>query len=138
MSVTSALVATGAAAIGYWVIRSVLQPGIDLSEEGIIKAAPQKPGVRKMPAAGRANPLGKPVLPHAYGAAELRQGAYPWYVMLDVPSSAGRAEIQEALKRRITYARSVGDRGAPAELLRAAAAGIREPQRSKSMRPRAH
>ena len=133
MSVTSTLVATGAVAIGYWVIRSVLQPGIDLSEEGI-KAVTQKPGIRKAPAARGAKPLGKTALPHGYGAAELRQGAYPWYVMLDVPRSAGTVEIQEALKRRITQARSVGNREALAELAHAAAVGIREPRRSEPAR----
>lgn len=141
MSLTGTLIAMGAAALGYWVVRSVMEPG---EENGPEPAAPsvRKPIAFKTPT-GRTDPRNMPALrgtkskgtPSRTGSATAPRrdsGTYPWYVVLDVPSSAERSEIQEAFRRRLAKARADGDRNAMLQVLQAAAMVIRSPQRGRT------
>lgn len=149
MSTAGTLVMIGAAALGYWVVRSVMQDPEGNLSAGSTPREPQSP-TRRAPAPDprrtAANPRSATRPPAskapAANAARPRPRApdLAWYILLDVPSGADRLEIQEAVKRRISRARADGDSAAIAQILRAAAEGIRDPQRGERVvrvRPRA-
>jgi len=150
MSIAGTLITIAAAALGYWVVRSVMQEPEGNLSAGSAPPEPQ-PQARKAPAPDTqrrtaTNPRSatRPQAARAPSANATRPHPrapdLAWYIQLDCPSGADRREIQEAVKRRIARARIDGDSAAIARILRAAAAGIRDPQRGERVvrvRPRA-
>lgn len=118
------------AAVGYWIVTSVMGPGIDVSGE------PRRPEAGTPPAR---QPQARPA-PQVHGKSRLPQvsprktatpsmpakaSTFEWYIELDVPADASRREILEAAKRRLEVAEISGDTQAPARIARAAAAGMK-------------
>lgn|SRR5690606_12631225 len=149
MSFRDLLLGLGGAGVGWWIIRSVMEPGIDLLEEGrkalsrgtdgARPPARIPPGPRPGPGVTRVQPSSRktaatttrPGAAAAASAARAAKSARPhdvslhdWFLILDVPPSAGRREIQEAARLRLARARSAGDSAAAAQILRAAASGL--------------
>jgi hypothetical protein len=115
MAIADVIVIAGCVAAGYWVVRSVLEPGIDGLDE---RQRNPSPGNRRGPApAQREEP-------------PLRD----WYLVLDVSIDASPAEIRDAVKRRLAQAESAGDMDAVRRITRAAEQGLKE--RPKPGRPR--
>lgn len=142
------LVVLGTIAVGYWVIRSVLQPGVDLIDEGRKAAERLAEGVREAqrsvpgpgPRPGRQVIRGNTqdsrrsvaVRPGTRTVAPQREPSrHDWYFLLDVSPDAGKREIRDALKLRLARARAAGDTAAVKRLLEAAATGIRTPRRAE-------
>lgn len=117
MSIDAIILIAGCIAVGYWVVRSVLEPGIDGLDEGRQKPPP---GTRR----------GPPRAARAEGA--LRD----WYLVLDVSSEASPAEIREAVKRRRAQAESAGDVDAVRRIARAAEQGLKRRQPPPPARPK--
>jgi hypothetical protein len=116
MTITSILIIVGCVVAGYWIVSSVMGPGIDVGEEG--RKAEAKKGPR--PGSASAKPAtSRPALPAA-GHGPMRD----WYIVLDVSPDASRAEIQAALKRRLAQAESAGDMDGVARIARAAEVGL--------------
>jgi hypothetical protein len=116
MSITSILIIVGCVVAGYWIVSSVMGPGIDMGEEG--RKAETKKAPRPGPASARPT-ASRPALPTA-NQAPMRD----WYIVLDVSPDASRAEIQAALKRRLAQAESAGDIDGLARIARAAEVGL--------------
>ncbi len=140
------------AGIGYWILRSVMGPGIDVAEEAQkLKARRQAAQAQAPPrstggkSAGGKSAGGKsagvktslPVSPHK-GTSAMQDNTEPlaWYVVLDVPPDASRREIMEAVKRRLEVAQAWGDTHAPARIARAAANAMKLRLPSASTRGR--
>src|SRR5690606_33713977 len=124
--------------VGWWIIRSVMEPGIDLLEEGRkalsrgtdgarpppVRTPPgprPAPGIPRVPSAPRKAPATTARPGAGSIAARAAKSARPhdaslhdWFLILDVPRSAGRGEIQEAARLRLARARSAGDSAAAA------------------------
>jgi hypothetical protein len=95
------LIILGCLAAGYWLVSSIMGPGVDLTR-------PAKPTATRMPTAAE-----KPVA--QISAPDAVRRAHDWHLVLDIPSNANRREIEHAYKRRLAQAESSGD---PAEVER--------------------
>jgi hypothetical protein len=117
MSIIDILVILGCLAGGYWIVSSVMGPGVDITR----RDAPgdDAPG---MPAATPQPAVPKPV-----------QGQNPrradWHLLLDVPRSASRAEIDSAYRRQLEKALASGDAGQQQQLRLARAAALEQTRR---------
>jgi hypothetical protein len=109
MSIDAIILIGGCVAAGFWVVRSVLEPGIDGLGEGQKKPAP---GHRRDP---------KPALREESPLSH-------WYLVLDVSSDASPSEIRDAVKRRLAQAESAGDVDAVRRIARAAEQGLKQRQ----------
>lgn len=123
MSATDVLVILGCIALGYWVVRSVMSPGLELPEEAAPpEAAPPGSAPQRQP--GRP---GQPASASRRGRFTVSFRSTPppaWYLILDVQPDASAAEIGEAVKRRIAHAESAGDMAAITRILAAARQGL--------------
>jgi hypothetical protein len=115
MSASYVLIGLGLVAVGWWIVRSVMDPGIDPPEEGPRTSPPRKPQQR--PGQKRGAPVTRRPGPPVRDADALRA----WYLVLDVSPEASAAEIRAAVKRRLAQAEASGDRAAAATIARAAA-----------------
>jgi hypothetical protein len=106
MSIIDILVILGCLAGGYWIVSSVMGPGVDITR-------------RETP--GDAAP----------GSAS-RQA--DWHLLLDVPRSASRAEIDAAYKRQLEKALASGDTARQEQLRLAREAGLAGLSLPKSLR----
>jgi hypothetical protein len=90
------LIIVGCLAAGYWIVSSVMGPGKDIT-----RSKPNEP-------ARNANntPQSPPQLPKPAG--QNTTGA-DWHLVLDIPRSANRREIDAAYKRRLTQAEADAD-----------------------------
>jgi hypothetical protein len=99
MSLTDILIILGCLAGGYWIVSSVMGPGIDIT-----RRSPPPESTRDEPASatrppGRA-PLALPrVIPHAND----------WHIILDVSRTASRGDIEEAFRHQQKKAQASGD-----------------------------
>jgi hypothetical protein len=118
MSVSAVLIGVALVAVGWWIVRSVMAPGIDPPDEGPRIEPPRKP---QRPGQKRTAPMARPPGPAVRDADALRA----WYLVLDVSQQASRAEIQAAVKRRLAQAKASGDLAAMAGIARAAEQGLR-------------
>jgi hypothetical protein len=93
MSIIDILIVLGCLAGGYWIVSSVMGPGVDITRRG-------KPGDAEpaQPAADRQLPRSVPA-----------QRQADWHLLLDVPRSASRADIDAAYKRQMEKALASGD-----------------------------
>ena len=102
------LIILGCLAGGYWLVSSIMGPGIDLTHRG-------KPGEKPAPPA-----------PDPAADANVRAHAHDWHLILDVPANAGRREIDAAFKRRLAKAEASGDTFESIRIRRAHAAAMRQ------------
>jgi len=104
MSLADILIILGCLAGGYWIVSSVMGPGIDITR----RTPPPDAGHEAPPAAyPRApRPAGKKPI-------ALPRRAHPdihdWHVILDVPSSASRSDIETAFRHQQKKAQAAGD-----------------------------
>jgi hypothetical protein len=110
MSMGGIFIILGCVVAGYWIVSSIMGSGIDVVEEG-----------RKAEGQQRTTPAPDPV---ARLPARHEGPMRDWYIVLDVPADATRAEIQAAVKRRLAQAEAVGDKMAVARIQQAAEAGM--------------
>jgi hypothetical protein len=122
MSFTSILIILGCLVAGYWIVSSVMGPGVDVMDEG------RKAEERKGRPPGPAQPTGsspKDTGPRIHVPMPRDDGPMrDWHIVLDVAPDASRTEIQAAMKRRLAQAEASGDRMAVARIARAAEAGL--------------
>jgi len=117
MSIIDILVILGCLAGGYWIVSSVMGPGVDITRRDAPgDAAPDAP------AASRQLPRPKQ-----------EQGPNPrradWHLLLDVPRSASRAEIDAAYRRQLEKALASGDAGQQEQLRLARDAALEQTRR---------
>ena len=102
------LIILGCLAGGYWLVSSIMGPGIDVTRPG-------KPDEKSPPPAA-----------DSAADANVRAHAHDWHLILDVPANASRREIDAAFKRRLAKAESSGDSFESIRIRRAHAAAIRQ------------
>jgi len=112
MSIIDILVILGCLAGGYWIVSSVMGPGVDITRRKTPGDA--APDVPDAPPATRQ-------LPHPRRA--------DWHLLLDVPRSASRAEIDAAYKRQMEKALASGDAGLREQLRLAREAALEQTRR---------
>lgn len=110
MTITGILIILGCLVAGYWIVSSVMGPGVDQANEA-----------RKEVDRGRAP-----------APAPADEPMPDWYVVLDLPPDAVPGEIQAAMRRRLAQAEAAGDAPAAARIARAGAAGLRNFNRTPS------
>jgi hypothetical protein len=110
MSIGDILIILGCLAGGYWIVSSVMGPGVDITRRDQPRSAP--PAVKQLP-----NP---------------RQS--DWHLLLDVPRSASRAEIEAGYTRQLNKALASRDTHLQENLRRAREAGVAQLSRPDSLR----
>ena len=116
MSFLDILIILGCLALGYWIVSSIMGPGIDLIEAG-----------RKAEELRQQDPQAAKSLPAPTHETPAPKSAMrDWHIVLDVPSNASRAEIKVALKRRLAAAEARGDSAEAERMRRAADYGLRQ------------
>jgi hypothetical protein len=103
MSLTDILIILGCLAGGYWIVSSVMGPGIDITR----RTPPPEAGKEEPSAYPRAPrsadkppiALPRPVNPHRND----------WHLILDVPHTASRGEIEAAFRHQQKKAQASGD-----------------------------
>jgi hypothetical protein len=108
------LIILGCLAGGYWLVSSILGPGIDVNRRGKPDEKPAAPGADSGSATRTASD------------AHIRAHAHDWHLILDVPANAGRREIEAAFKRRLAKAESSGDSFESIRLRRAHEAALQQ------------
>jgi hypothetical protein len=108
MRIMNILIILGCLVGGYWLVSSIMGPGIDT-----------KPGTK--PDGRAANPGNGSIDPEA-GA---RAHAHDWHLILDVSANADRREVERAYKRRLAKAESSGDPFEAQRIRRAYEAALR-------------
>ncbi len=88
MNLTSVLIILGCLVAGYWIVSSIMSPGVDLTR------AP-KPDADKHSAKD--------------GAAAPNPHERDWHLILDVPANASRRDVEAAGKRQLAKAEGSGD-----------------------------
>lgn len=127
MSIGDILIIVGCLAGGYWLVNSVMGPGIDITRsdpppEGPA-TAPGKPDPGAPPSWAR--PRTSP--PSGKSLPTTRNG--DWHLLLDVPRTASRSEIEAAYKRQNNKALASRDTHQQEQLKQALAAGLAETSR---------
>lgn len=105
MLILNILIILGCMAGGYWLVSSIMGPGIDITR--------QPPPGEKAPD------------PDAVNAAPNPHDR-DWYLILDVPATASRRDIELAYKRRLAKAQSSGDEFERIRVQRAYEAALRK------------
>lgn len=90
MSITDVLIILGCLAGGYWIVSSVMGPGIDITR----RAPPPDAIEKKLPLA-----LPSPV----------SSRVNDWHLLLDVPRTASRGDIEAAFRHQQKKAQASGD-----------------------------
>jgi hypothetical protein len=84
MSLIDILIILGCLAGGYWIVSSVMAPGVDITRRD---QQPRESAPKSLPSAREAD----------------------WHLLLDIPRSASRSEIEAAYKRQLNKALANGD-----------------------------
>jgi hypothetical protein len=108
MPILNILIILGCLAGGYWLVSSIMGPGIDITR----KPPPDQSGRDTDNAASNAN-----VAPNPHDR--------DWHLILDIPAGANRREIEAAYKRRLAKAQSNGDEFERLRVQRAYEAALR-------------
>jgi hypothetical protein len=111
MRLLNILIILGCLVGGYWLVSSIMGPGIDAKPRGKPDGNP----------GSRANTGNKEVDPGA-GA---RAHEHDWHLILDLPVNATRREIEAAYKRRLAKAEGTGDSFESIRIRRAYEAAMR-------------
>ena len=95
---------------GYWLVSSIMSPGVDLTRT-------KKPEEK---------PAGKLETKPAEIAADRQSSGrlHDWHLILDIPPDANRREIEHAYKRCLAKAQSTGDSDASQRIRDAYATGM--------------
>lgn len=105
MPILNILIILGCLAGGYWLVSSIMSPGIDITRK---------------PQPGQPEPA----------ADEVKAAANPhdrdWHLILDLPVTASRSDIEQAYRRRLAKAQSSGDEFERLRLQRAHEAALRQ------------
>jgi hypothetical protein len=123
---TAILIIAGCAVAGYWIVSSVMGPGVDVIEEGRRKmrhegASENDPGALPPPSeSARPDTAARKSLP----SPRHPPSSSAWYVVLDVTPNASRSEIQAAMRRRVAQAEAAGDTAAIERIRHAAELGL--------------
>ena len=112
MPILNILIILGCLVGGYWLVSSIMGPGVDMtrsrrdsSDSPASGAGSTKPGVVDVEVA--ANPHER-----------------DWHLILDVPANADRREIERAFKHRLAKAKDAGDPFEEERVRRAYAAAL--------------
>jgi hypothetical protein len=108
MSLIDILIILGCVAGGYWIVSSVMGPGIDITR-------------REHPQDGARDTAAVKQLPNPRQA--------DWHLMLDLPREASRAEIEAAYKRQLNKALASRDTHQQEQLRLARDAALSAPKR---------
>jgi len=92
MRIADVLIIAGCLGAGYWIVSSIMGPGIDVMKAG------RESGAKPDAAAPRARDAHAKALPRTHSPER------DWHLILDVPRDATRRDIQAALKRRLATA----------------------------------
>jgi hypothetical protein len=98
MRLLNILIILGCLVGGYWLVSSIMGPGIDT-----------RPGRKPDGGAGNKGNSGNSSNTHADPGAGARAHEHDWHLILDLPANASRREIEAAYKRRLAKAESSGD-----------------------------
>ena len=113
MTITDILIILGCLAGGYWIVSSVMGPGIDITRRKPPEAADSpEPPPAPMPPKSLPSARSPARPPDSAPAALLPRPvnrAQDWHVILDVPRSATRNDIEAAFKRQQKKAEAAGD-----------------------------
>lgn len=122
MSIIDILIILGCVAGGYWIVSSVMGPGVDITRRN-------PPPADQPPDAPAPTPVKRPSwaapraqLPPAKGQANPRES--DWHLLLDVSRTASRAEIEAAFKRQQNKALASRDAYQQEQLRLAREAGL--------------
>jgi hypothetical protein len=105
MSLTDILIILGCLAGGYWIVSSVMGPGIDITRRtpppDASKEEPHPPAYPRAPGPTSRPPIALPRLvnPHKND----------WHLILDVPHTASRGDIEAAFRHQQKKAQASGD-----------------------------
>jgi hypothetical protein len=105
MPILNILIILGCLAGGYWLVNSIMGPGVDITRK-------PPPGERTTDA-DNANAAPNP-------------HDRDWHLILDIPANANRREIDAAYKRRLAKAQSNGDEFERIRVQRAYEAALRK------------
>ncbi len=122
MSILDILIILGCLAGGYWVVSSVMGPGVDITRRD--PARNDAPGAPPSPSPGM--PAAVKQLPNPRRA--------DWHLLLDVSRSASRAEVEAAYRRQLNKALAGGDTHQQEQLRLAREAGLTQISRPDSLR----
>jgi hypothetical protein len=121
MSLTDVLIILGCLAGGYWIVSSVMGPGIDITRRKPPAASeehPHDPPSARTPPPARLPPPARntprpvtasrpPSQPRASSRTE--SGVNDWRIILDVPNTASRSDIETAFRHQQKKAQAAGD-----------------------------
>ncbi|HXC59601.1 MAG TPA: hypothetical protein VN645_09800 [Steroidobacteraceae bacterium] len=110
MGITDILIILACLAGGYWLVNSVMGPGIDITR----RKPPEAPDSSEPPRAPlphQTTPPGRPAArpPTTLLPRATNPHAQDWHVILDVPRSATRSDIEAAFRRQQKKAEASGD-----------------------------
>jgi hypothetical protein len=105
MRILNILIILGCLVGGYWLVSSIMSPGIDVTRRK--KPEDESPG------------------PDSGPATSSRAHDRDWHLILDIPSDSSRRDIEAAFKRRLAKAESAGDDFEAIRIRRAYEAAIR-------------
>jgi hypothetical protein len=105
------LIILGCLAGGYWLVSSIMGPGIDVTRRRKDEPpGPGGPGPRE---------------PDVDAAAAARAHERDWHLILDLPANASKREVEAAYKRRLAKAEAAGDSFESIRIRRAYEAALR-------------
>jgi hypothetical protein len=109
MSLTDILIILGCLAGGYWIVSSVMGPGIDIMRrkppDADRKEPPSAPPAVRLPQPPRATSSWR--RPPTSGAS--KGEVNDWRIILDVPNTASRGDIEAAFRHQQKKAQAAGD-----------------------------
>ncbi len=122
MNLTDLLIILGCLAGGYWIVSSVMGPGIDITRrkpppDADREEQPSAPPAVRLPQPPRATsswrrpPVPPPRPPHSLPRASSRTASEvsDWRILLDVPNTATRGDIETAFRHQQKKAQAAGD-----------------------------
>jgi hypothetical protein len=98
MSISDILIILACLAGGYWIVSSVMGPGVDITRRSPPPAEPPA----DPPTPAHETPPSWASVPKARASANPRER--DWHLLLDVSRSASKAEIEAAYKRQLNKA----------------------------------
>jgi hypothetical protein len=114
MRIADVLIIAGCLGAGYWIVSSIMGPGVDVMKAGRDAEAARKSDAPRTPDTPQKT-LPRPQAPE-----------HDWHIVLDVPSDASPRDIEAARKRRLAVAQHAGDIEGAARIQRAADWALRQ------------
>ncbi len=130
MGLGDILIILGCLAAGYWIVSSIMGPGIDVMRAGRDAEArakeKEKEKEKEKDSAETSVPINRPALPGRVSTSGDPQAVPDWHIVLDIPRDASRRDIEAARKRRLATAENNGDTAAAERVQRAANWALRQ------------